>query len=305
MPEKDVRINELLDGFEERLRTQWKFYRQQAYNANTKGAAYESAFAELLKDYFGGIYDIRTRAAVIDHDLRCFEVFDNPQQNEIDVVAVSKQAKPRFVFQANQMQWVPYNGVSFACEVKSKLSTSDLRGDLNKLHKLRQLTGEEGRQLIPMGFNSDLSVNHQLLCLIYDDSSAVNVDTAAGILREHIEDWDLVLLVNEDKLIINPSLPIGQTPLDEDDVPEDLEPAEAALMKWDIANQHSSEGLLILEDGFLRFIINLSLSIPFSPAVETATPLLMMLHHRVANKRSEQIENALSHLPDEDVETEE
>lgn len=255
----DIVISNLLDGLRQRLRSRWEAYRKQSYNQNTKGAAYEEALAKFLTEYVGGAYDIRTRTAVVDNDLRCFDLF-TPAQNEIDVVAIFPQAKPQIVFESEGMTWVPYYGVAFICEVKSSLTTTALRDDLDKTEKLQQIERENGFG-VTIGGKSN--VNHQLKCLVYDKSSSVSHDTLTEILEENLDAWDLVLLVENDEVIANPNLPFSDT------------------LKHPLYahGESEDEGLVYAPNGLLWFLAFISVSIPHPPSLTTINPLLQMVHH--------------------------
>ncbi|WP_126662015.1 DUF6602 domain-containing protein [Haloterrigena salifodinae] len=258
-PESEEIISDLLTGLRQKLRTQWREYRSQSYNQNTKGEAYEQALANLLTDYVGGAYDIRTRTAVIDDNLDCFELF-TPAQNEIDVVATFPQATPQIVFQSQGMTWVPYHGVAFICEVKSRLTTTALRNDLEKTGKLQQIE-REGSFGVTIGGN--MTVNHQLKCLVYDDSSNVNEETMVEILEENLEAWDLVLLVEEDMIIAHPKLPFTET-------------LENPLFMY---TKSENKGSVLARNGLFWLLTYISVSIPHPPSLVTVNPLLQMLQN--------------------------
>lgn len=296
MTERSEQIYNLITGFSNQLSQEWEQYTTQAYNSNTKGAAYEKALARLLEDYFGGVYDIHTRTAIIDEELECFHVFDNPQQNEIDVVAVSKNSKPRLVFRVDQMQWVPYNSVPFICEVKSNLTTDGLRSDLEKTQKLRKLTPEERRTRTPLTFNRELAVEHQVLTLVYNDSERVSDSTLTQILSENLDSWDLVLLAQEDAIIVNPKMPIGSRPTTEDDLPDEAGPALQDTFDWILSRERSSNGLLIEEEGLLKFIFVLSVSIPYSVGVNSTATFEAMLRYKGRNDFLDHLENQIDDI---------
>lgn len=64
----------LFEKIQEQLQHDWKQWRD--IYANSKGLTYEQSLANFLESYFGGVYDINTRVATIDSELRCFDVFD-------------------------------------------------------------------------------------------------------------------------------------------------------------------------------------------------------------------------------------
>lgn len=257
-PEPNDVISDLLDGLRDRLRSRWEEYRRQSYNPNTKGAAYEKALANFLRDYVGGAYNIQTRTAVIDDELECFDLF-TPAQNEIDVVAVFPQSRPQIVFESEGMTWVPYHGVAFICEVKSTLSTTALRDDLEKTAKLQQIERENG---FGVTIGGSTNVDHQLKCLVYDNSSSVSDETLIEILEDNLNAWDLLLMVEDDEIIANPNLPFTDT-------------LNNALYAYGASEE---KGLVYAPNGLLWFLTFICVSIPHPPSITTVNPLLQMVH---------------------------
>lgn len=263
-------ISNLLDGLRQKLRSRWQEYRRQSYNQNTKGAAYEEALAKLLTDYVGGAYDIRTRTAVIDDELKCLDLF-TPAQNEIDVVAVFPQSRPQIVFESEGMTWVPYHGVAFVCEVKSSLTTTALRDDLEKTAKLQQIERDEG---FGVTISGSANVDHQLKCLVYDKASSVSDETLIEILEDNLNAWDLVLLVEDDEIIANPNLPFSET-------------LNHPLYAY---GESESEGIVYAPNGLLWFLAFISVSIPHPPTITTVNPLLQMVHREALQEAEEMAE---------------
>ena len=271
----------IIEGFQEKLRTQWQQHRKQAFNANTKGAAYENALQNFLREYFGDIYNIRTRTAVVDRELKVFNVF-GAGESELDVVATYKQAVPNIILQSGDMQWVPYDGVAFVSEVKSKLTASAIEADLVKLAKLNTL----GRDNISNRFNRkqtgitqltwpdedgnkqsrNVTINHQIKCLVYDKSS-ISGERLYNTLCFDTEVWDLVLIVDEELLLISPELPF----------------VEGWYRRTNIEGfENESEmfpEILVLPEGIVWFILLLSISIP-RPLPFDATQALIQLIQR-------------------------
>ena len=270
-PEPEEIISDLLEGFRQQLRSRWQEYRNQSYNQNTKGAAYEQALAKFLTEYMGGAFDIRTRTAVVDDELECFNLF-TPAQNEIDVVATFPQARPQIVFESEGMMWVPYRGVAFVCEVKSRMTTTALRDDLEKTRKLSQIEREDG---FGVTIGGSTNVDHQLKCLVYDDASAVNDDTKIEILENNMEAWDLVLLVEDDIIIAHPELPFSEN-----------------LNHPLYANGTSDKGIVYARNGLLWFLAYLCVSVPHPPTVTTVNPLLQMVHREAYHELEKQIEES-------------
>ncbi len=249
-------INNLLDGLRNRLKSQWEESRKQSFNSNVKGASYEKTLANFLQEYIGGTYDIYTRIAVIDRKLKCFDLF-TPGQNEIDVVASFPQAKPQIVFELEEMTWVPYYGVAFICEVKSELSTTALKEDLKKTGKLSKMerTSEFGVSL-----KTDSSVEYQLKCLVYDKAPSIDIETVYKILEKNMENWDLVLIVEKDVLLVHPDLPFG----------ERLKNPLFYVKVTDRGIVHASNGLI-------WFLLFLSVSIDYPPSIVTVNSITNML----------------------------
>lgn len=279
-PEPDDIVSDLLDGLRQKLRSQWQEYRRQSYNQNTKGAAYEEALAKLLTDYLGGAYNIRTRTAILDDELKCLDIF-TPAQNEIDVVAVFPQARPQIVFETEGMTWVPYHGVAFICEVKSSLTTTALREDLQKTAKLQEIEREEG---FGVTIGGSANVDHQLKCLVYDKSSSVSEETLLDILESKKEAWDLVLLVEDDEIIANPDLPFAET-------------LKHPLYAY---GESENEGLVHAPNGLLWFLAFISVSIPHPPAITTVNPLLQMVHREATQTVIELAEEKAAEEENED-----
>lgn len=267
-------IDEMLENLEEALKSDWREYRRQSFNANTKGAAYEKALAALLTEYLGEVFEIRTRTAIIDRELDCFQKL-SPGQNEIDIVASFKQSKPHIVFESQDMTWVPYNGVAFVCEVKSELKTTSLREDLAKLNKLREL-GVDPSDRFGVLISGDSTVQHQMMTLAYDKSSEVSEESLVDILENNLTTWDLVLLVEEDVLIANPNLPFSQQ--------VGVEMEDGRKMNFN-GTTIGDEDLMMYPSGFLWFLSYICTSIPHPPVVQTINPLIAMFEDKMNRER--------------------
>lgn len=249
-------VNELLNGLRERLKSRWKECRKQSFSPNTKGAAYEKALANFLKDYIGGVYNIHTRTAIIDDELKCFDLF-SIEENEFDIVATYKQSKPQIIFEAESMKWVPYNAVPFICEVKSSLSTSNLRSDLEKTTKLSKIEREGG---FGVTIGGNMTVDYQLKFLVYDEAPSIDMKTVYDILEENMEGWELVLLVEDDELIANPRLPFSK-------------------ILSDFAPKKTDSGIVHSSNGLIWFLTYISVSIVHPPAITTVRPILNMMNY--------------------------
>jgi hypothetical protein len=274
----DVDPEALIEGFREKLQTQWKQHRKQAFNANTKGAAYENALKHFLDEYFDGVFSIRTRTAVIDQNLSCFDIF-NAGESEIDVVASFKQAVPEIILESGDMKWVSYDAVAFICEVKSKLTASALESDLEKLAKLTELDPDDPYNRFPRPstdrtelFVEDsgqkqkttTTVNHQVKCLVYDESSVAG-DTLLNRLQEFTDIWDLVLVVDRDILIISPNLPFVEGWYQRINIPDE-----------NVSANEIYPDILVLQDGIVWFILLLSASVPRPPAFDASSALMQL-----------------------------
>ena len=246
-------VEELINGFENALRSEWRQYREQSFNTNTKGGAYETALKELLQQYLGNILDIRTRSAIVDAKLDCFSLLTEGE-NEIDIVATYKTATPNIVFEAGDMSWVPYDGVSFLCEVKSSLSKSSLESDLEKIEKLVDLR-DSPEDRFHTYTSTPYSVNHQLMCLVYDEENIAD-SSKSDLLEEYSDVWDLMLVVEEDEMYVNSTLPFMDF-----------------LFPTDVGDPH----WIYVENGLAWFILALSTSIPYPDTVYAADPILNLI----------------------------
>lgn len=245
----------LFSRLQEQLRHEWEEYKE--IHANSKGGTYEESLAEFLRSYFGGVYDVRTRAAVIDPQKRAFELFRFRQgDDELDVIAAFSNATPRILFEAGpkggQLSWLPYQSAAFVCEVKSQLTKEALENDLGKLEKLAGLDETiEGR--FGATISGSLTVDYPLRCLVYADASIAD-DTLQELLQENKGYWDLLLIVETDALLINRNLPFAEA----------IVPEEPTIPKGQIVT---------VEHGLTWFLVALSLSIPKPLAVNTASTI--------------------------------
>lgn len=273
----------LIRGFSEKLRSQWEQHRRQSFNPNTKGAAFENTLKRFLLDYYRGIYHIRTRTAVIDRYLECFEVF-NAGENEFDVVASFRQAIPELVLESGEMKWVTYEGVAFVCEVKSELNATALKSDLKKFAKLKSLDQENPKDRFPTRYGGtqisiepekgvkegsrQATVEHQLKCLIYDKSS-ISHSTLMQVLHTDTEIWDLLLVVDENVLFVSSELPFA-----------DIWFERIGLGSPDSEHTHDMSAISLapcLQDGLIWFILLLAISIPHPPPFDVSAALVNLV----------------------------
>jgi len=273
----------LLNGLNGSLVRDWEEHRRQAFNPNTKGAAYETALKNFLNGYFGDIYNIQTRTAVIDEYLNCFDIF-NSGDAELDVVATFKQAVPQIIFESGDMKWVPYDGVSFVCEVKSELTSTSLEDDLEKLAKLDSLREDDRNRRFPRfagrtelyvepekgekGESIDASVTDQLKCLVYDQAS-ISESTLREKLNVDTNIWDLLLIVDENILFTSPELPFSKLWNSPNRVSYSWIPEDH--MEYVLPNIPS------LPDGLVWFILTISMSIPRPQPFDTTAALINLV----------------------------
>jgi hypothetical protein len=282
----------IVEGFSEKLRTQWAQHRRQSFNTNTKGKAYEEALRGFLDEYFEGIYDIETRVAVIDAPLNCFDVLTSGE-NEIDVVATFRQAVPRIILESGDMLWVPWDAVAFICEVKSSLTKGALEDDLEKLAKLNELGPEtpnrrfpqhSGRTKLTTGeepnketIARDASVEHQLKCLVYDEYNT-SYESLFEIVHEFTDIWDLILIVDEDVLLISPELPFAE--------------GWQSRYTYDFGDGDVVDigerlpDVVALPDGLVWFVLLISMSIPRPVPFDTSSSLMQLVQKEWTDEES-------------------
>lgn len=271
----------LINSFGSEIQSNWRQHRKQIFNQNTKGAAYERTLSDFLGDYFGHLYNIYTRTAVIDKRLTCFDVF-NAGESEIDVVSTYTQAVPGIIFESSEMRWVPYDAVAFVCEVKSKITTSSLESDLLKFAKLKNIEpDDQSNRFRGIQSTTDLfiesepgnrirsveaTVGHQLKCLVYDEAS-ISEESLRELLREDTEIWDILLIVDKNIIFLSPELPFT-----------DFwnERFTFSTEEEDIPLSEALPEILCLQDGLLWFILVLALSIPRTLPFDASMALLRM-----------------------------
>lgn len=196
------------------------------------------------------------------------------------MVASFKQAVPGIILESGDMRWVPYDGVAFVCEVKSKLTASSLEDDLEKLAKLNALGREvPSRRFDPNrtgktkmswdGGQIKTTTNRQLKCLVYDESS-VSAETLMEKLLVDTEIWDLLLIVEEELVLVSPNLPFVDGWYDRFEFELDVDKVEANDLFPDV---------LVLPEGILWFILIIGVSVP-RPSPFDATQALLQLVQR-------------------------
>lgn len=272
----------LIRNFQTQLEHQWQRYRGTEGDDSARGSSYESALQDLLDEYFGGRFDIWSNCSVMDSQLACFDTFEKNAQNEIDVVALFSQASPRIVLREMDMNWVPLEGISFLCEVKSRVDKGRLESDLRKLEILRELEIDPDDRF-PTKVHGDYTVDHQLHCLIYDKGT-ISDDTLNSLL-DGSDAWDLVLLVEDDTLIVNGTLPIlphlrsmavSSQVMNADDEENDGDRVMEAQLP---ANVDCS--CISLSNGLAWFILAISVTIPVPLGVGTSSCLFRLLQQSI------------------------
>ena len=270
----------LYERIQEQLRHDWEELRE--LYANSKGDTYEESLAEFLRSYFGGVYDISTKAAVIDQDLKCFEKFDFVTgDDEIDVVASFSQAKPRIIFETGderaKLRWIPFEAVAFICEVKSRLSKQSLEKDFKKLRSVSDLSEALDSRFGP-SVRYDYSISDPLQCLVYDGESIADA-TLSEILLSNYSHWHLLLIVQNDVLLMNRNLPLSENFVPSSDIfghskmPQIPPEMLAAIEAWPRVEFDADPDIISLDNGLFWFLITLSASIPDPLAVNTVESL--------------------------------
>lgn len=278
MTKKNEPHSWLFDQLNQSLDSKWENYRE--VYSNTKGDAYEETFKQFLESYFEGSFDVRTKVALIDAELDCFDSFDYIHgEDEIDVVGLYKQAVPKIVFEtdssAGSMQWVPYDGVALVAEVKNKLTKSSLDSDLDKLEKISKLKLSEDRFISPQP--TWLTIDSPVRCLVYDECS-ISDDALEDLLKNNLSSWHMVLIASTDVLILNgTNLPFGKAniPLTEEfhqmrDFGPNLTREMFDMMKPFVQSQEGYDSdIATIDNALYRSIVALSVSTMQAMSVQT------------------------------------
>jgi len=305
MVSKEEEIITLFEGIQEQLNQDWIRFRDQHHNPSNKGASYEKALGEFLHKYYKGVYEIHTETVIIDENLDVFESFDTSRgEHEIDLVGLFESARPRIVFDVGEMTYVPLSGVAFLCEVKSKIDSGRLEKDLTKLRKVAKLTKKGGRSFA-FSQTGDYTTDNQIKCLVYDENS-ISEEMLVDKLIENKEFWDLLLLVQDNVLFVNSTLPVfnditGPAEIFSDELdieeitfeipdsgeedetnPDEISEAEAELRQA----VRRSRNFGTLNNGLSWFLLLLSASIPRPLGVETTDTLKNLLEKYEEIKRS-------------------
>ena len=202
MPESNVMVRRVVDGIGKQLRDKFEELRPLYYNTNTKGAGYEKVLKEVLSDYLDSIVSIHNRCLLIDRNLELLNILSY-DKNEFDIVATFNSACPKIVFQTNTLKYIPLDAVAFLIEVKQTITKPALKDDLDKMDYISKIN-TDGR--FGVTFTGMYSVSHPIKILAYYDKQ-IDDEEFFNTLIEHLEDWDIILLVEEDILYVNPILP--------------------------------------------------------------------------------------------------
>lgn len=197
--------DELTRRFQTQLDHEWQRFRDIDANDTSRGSSYETELSNILESYLGSSYEIVTNCSIMDRDLECFDTFETSGQNEFDVVSLFCQAIPRIVVEEGKIRWVPLPSIAFVCEVKSRVDKGRLSSDLDKLSTLRSLEGDPADRF-PTKMQGPSTVDRQIHCLVYDQASIAN-DTFTELLAQSQNSWDMVLIVEENVLVVNETLP--------------------------------------------------------------------------------------------------
>nr|WP_148258252.1 DUF6602 domain-containing protein [Halalkalicoccus jeotgali] len=199
--------------------------------------------------------------ATIDPELKSFEVFDFRRgDDELDIVGTFTQSQPRVIFETgarSKLQWVPYEGVAFVCEVKSKLTKPALKGDLEKLRKVRKLDSTINDRF-GTTITGEFTIDDPLKCIVYDDCS-ISEQALKRSLQGNVTNWHLIWVVESDLLIVNESLPIFHQ-----------------LMEWS-SFPHLAPNATTVDNGIFWFLIILSTSIPTPLSISTIDSIMPLL----------------------------
>lgn len=296
MTSKEEEIVSLFEGIQKQLNHDWEKFRDQHHNPSNKGASYEQALGNFLTKYYRGVYEIQTQSVIIDENLDVFDVFDTSRgEHEIDLVGLFESARPRIVFDVGEMTYVPLIGTAFLCEVKSKIDSGRLGKDLTKLRKVSKLAKSEQRSFA-ISQTGTYTTNSQIKCLVYDERS-ISDERLVDQLIEYQDAWDLLLIVQDDVLFVNSSLPFfddirGPADVvgDEFDIDEisfddaiieddsEIDSEQVAKMKSDFKMSiRKDRNFGTLNNGMAWFLVLLSASIPRPLGIDTADTLKNMI----------------------------
>lgn len=203
-PDAKTEATALLSSLRAQYQQKFENYKKIHMNPGTKGFELEKVVADILNDYLGSIFDIHTRAEVIDNNMEYLKLFVRGT-DEIDIVAVHKNVVPKIVLKIGDTSLVPYDGVAFVMEVKSTMSKPNLEKDLQKLDKLAKLP------LTPSRFGATVGGTHALdrpLRTIFYFDQEIDQGVMNQLLLQFKNSWDCVFISRTDEIIINDTLPL-------------------------------------------------------------------------------------------------
>jgi hypothetical protein len=154
----------------------------------------------------GSRFDFYNRAHIIDSEMQYLKILSTGA-NEIDVVGTFNTTAPKIVLKAGGLVIVPYDAIALLSEVKSKLTSENLREDLRKLENIMRLEISPNRFLPHevFGFEQKRPCKPFRL-LVYFDKSIDDV-VMEELLTQYSKVWDAVLLVDKEELLLNRNLP--------------------------------------------------------------------------------------------------
>jgi hypothetical protein len=241
----------ILKGIDASLRNKFEEIRKQSFNQNTKGYEYEKAVSNFLSDYLSSLFDFHTRVAVIDKDLKVFNMFKTGE-NDFDVVATFRNACPKIVLKTGDMEFIPFDAAAFFIEVKQTLTKESLEKDLSKLEKLNAF---DCSKRFGVTFSGQFSVNRPIKTLFYYETGIAE-ETLAQILVGRPNSWDLLLRFSDDLLLGNCVLPVVK------------------------ANSPSGKPILAIgSHSILNYILLTQSSMTFGPLADTMPTFLNLMAH--------------------------
>lgn len=198
IPPKEQAI-EILTRIEEQLKTKFEELRNEKYNQNTKGYDYEEIVKQFLEDYIGGGFEVLIRMGVLDAELKVLN-FLKPTENEFDVIGLYRNAVPKLVHR----RLVPYDSVAFIFEIKQTLTITNLKDDLAKFERIKNLKINKQRFNFNCWFPKNL-IKRPLRVLFYYELHA-NIEKVCELLNSS-DSWDLCVILKEDNVLMNSTIP--------------------------------------------------------------------------------------------------
>jgi hypothetical protein len=194
-----------LESINKELRSKFEELRSLKLNANTKGGEYEKHVANLLHDYLGSRFEFHVRAHLIDAEMEYLNIFSTGE-NEIDIIGTFSNALPRIILKVGDTRYVSYDAVAFTVDIKSRLDRQKLGQDLDKLSKISKLRKSPPAVGSVMYARSHF-LDRPLRCLFYFEKSIDRIEMEK-ILDKYYSAWDIILLIDNNEILLNGSLPI-------------------------------------------------------------------------------------------------